>query len=165
MDRRQALFRLAAVGSVPLAGCSSILDTGGGGTVLGSILVVNTSYDSNRIDLSVERGGESLLARTISLPSIRATEGTSAVLVEPSWPEVRGRYTVRAHHVGTDGERESDVWSHTFTREDYRRYYGDRREDPGCVGAVVTIGSLSEGSTAPIGVGPTYVEDPCATSK
>jgi len=163
MNRRTALKSLAAVGSVPLAGCAAIPGAGQSGTVLGKIAVINSSFESNRIRLLVVRGETDLLDRTLSLPAIDAANGTPGTVISPSWPETQGQYTIHAHHVGESGERESTSWEYTFTQDDYDRYYGDRDEDPGCLGAVVTIGSLSESANAAIGISPTYMEHPCGT--
>lgn len=163
MNRRTALKSLAAVGSVPLAGCAAIRGSGQSGTVLGRIAVINSSVVPNRIRLLVVRGETELLDRTLSLPALDATDGTPGTVIEPSWPETQGEYTIHAHHIEESGERESNSWEYTFTQEDYDRYYGDKHEDPGCLGAVVTIGSLSETANAAIGISPTYMENPCGT--
>ena len=164
MNRRTALKNLAAVSSIPLAGCAAIRGSGQSGTVLGKITVVNSSLVPNRIRLLVVRGETDLLDRTLSLPAIDATNGTPGTVITPSWPEKQGQYTIHAHHVAESGERESTSWEYTFTQDDYDRYYGDRNEDPGCLGAVVTIGSFSESANAAIGISPTYMETPCGTS-
>jgi hypothetical protein len=85
----------------------------------------------------------------------------ASTLVEPSWSARRARYTVRAFHVGDDGDRESSGREYTFTRDDYATYYGDDHEDPGCIAAVVRVGSRAETENGAIGIGPTYVETPC----
>jgi len=155
MNRRDALERLAVAGSVALAGCAS--SRFGPGTVLGRVDVINASFVPNRIRLMIERGDETLF----DLSAIDAGDRGASAVVEPSWPARRARYTVRALHVGDDGDRESSGREYTFTRDDYATYYGDDHEDPGCVAAVVTIGRRSETENGPIGIGPTYVAAPC----
>lgn len=162
MNRRRALQKLVVGGSVGLAGCSSVL--GADGTVLGRIEVINSSFVANRIRIMVARDGEELLDRTLSLAALDAEEGRRGAVVEPVWSEIEGEYTVRALHQGESGERESSTWEYTFTRADYDRYYGDSHEDPGCLAAVVTVGSRSETENAAIGIGPTYMENPCGDS-
>ncbi|NHN41972.1 hypothetical protein G9C85_10065 [Halorubellus sp. JP-L1] len=172
MNRRQALKSLAVVGSVSVAGCSSVLDSGGSGTVLGPIEVINSSFISNRVRIMVERDegtrsesdDESLLDRKLSLPAIDAETGTPGLRIAPSWSETQAHYTIRAVHYDGSDDRETEVWEYTFTREDYKTYYADRNEDPGCIGALVKIGSLSTAGNGAIGIGPTYMEDPCGTS-
>lgn len=163
MDRRRALQRLAVVGSAAFSGCSSVL--GSAGTVLGQIEVINSSFVSNRIRLMVARDGEELLDRKLSLAAIDAEDGQRGVVIEPVWSETRGQYTVRALHYDESGNRESSSWEYTFTRADYDSYYADSHEDPGCLGAVVTIGSRTDTNNAAIGIGPTYMENPCGASE
>ena len=129
--------------------------------MLGRVQVINASFVPNRIRLTIERPGETVLDRTVGLSALDAGNRGASALVEPSWPARRARYTVRALHVGDDGDRESSGREYTFTRDDYATYYGDDHEDPGCVAAVVTIGRRSETENGPIGIGPTYVAAPC----
>lgn len=110
---------------------------------------------------SAESDDESLLDRTISLPGIDADSGTPATLIEPLWSETRAHYTVRAVHYDESGDRETGDWAYTFTGDDYDTYYGDSNEDPGCIGAVVKVGTLSESENGAIGIGPTYMTEPC----
>jgi len=159
MNRRDALERLAVAGSVALAGCAS--SRFGSGTVLGRVDVINASFVPNRIRLMIERGDETLFDRTIGLSAIDAGDRGASAVVEPSWSSRRARYTVRALHVGDDGDRESSGREYTFTRDDYTTYDGGDHEDPGCVAAVVTIGRRSETENGPIGIGPTHVAAPC----
>jgi hypothetical protein len=159
MDRRDALERMAVAGSVALAGCGS--DRFASGTVLGRVEVINASFVPNRIRLMIERPGETVLDRTIELSAIDAGDRGASALVEPSWSARQARYTVRAFHVGDDGDRESSGREYTFTRDDYTTYYGDDHEDPGCIAAVVRVGSRAEAEEGTIGIGPTYVETPC----
>ena len=159
MNRRDALGRLAAAGSVALAGCAA--GRFGSGTVLGRVEIINASFVPNRIRLMVERADETVLDRTIGLSAIDAGDRGASTLVEPSWSARRARYTVRAFHVGDDGDRESSGREYTFTRGDYTTYYGDDHEDPGCIAAVVRVGSRAETENGTIGIGPTYVETPC----
>lgn len=161
MNRRQALSSLAVAGTVSFAGCSSVL--GSGGIVLGKIEVINSSFVTNQIRLMVKRDDELLVDRKITLPGIDAENGTPATIIEPLWSEIDGEYTVRALHYDTSDNRETGSWEYTFTREDYDAYYDDSHEDPGCIGAVVKIGSLSDTENAAIGIGPTYMETPCGT--
>ena len=161
MKRRQALSSLAVAGTVSFAGCSSVL--GSKGVVLGKIEVINSSFVANRIRLMVKRTDEMLVDRKITLPGIDGENGTPATIIEPLWSEVNDEYTVSALHYDTSDNRETGSWEYTFTREDYDAYYGDSDEDPGCIGAVVKIGSLSDTENAAIGIGPTYVENPCGT--
>jgi hypothetical protein len=107
------------------------------------------------------RGEETLLDRDLALAATDADDGTRAKLVEPTWETAPGEYTVHAHHVEESGERESGSWEYTPTRQDYDRYYPDEREDPECLGVVVTVGTLSESANAAIGIGPAYMENPC----
>ena len=162
MKRRQVLRHLAVAGGVSVAGCSSVLRSET--TVLGRIEVVNFSPVVNRIRLLVTREGDNanLLDRTITLPAINAESGTPGVVIEPTWSETQGKYTVLAVHYGEDGNRETEDWEYTFTREDYNTYYDDQ-EDPGCIGAIVKIGSLTDVENGTIGIGPTYMENPCGT--
>ncbi|WP_277553861.1 hypothetical protein [Halobaculum limi] len=159
MRRRRVLEGVAAAGLCSLAGCTSPL--GGNGTVLGRIEVINASFVSNRIRLLVTRDEETVLDRPVELPAMGGGDGLPMTVVPPTWPEVRGAYTVHATHYGDDGDRESRTWEHTFTRDDYDDYYPDDRDDPGCLAAVVKMGSLAESANAPIGIGPTYADDPC----
>ncbi|WP_323677328.1 hypothetical protein [Halorubellus sp. PRR65] len=161
MNRRQALSTLAAAGTVSFAGCSSVL--GSEGIVLGRIEVINSSFVANGIRLMVQRDEEVLLDRKITLPGIDAETGTPATLIPPVWSDKKGAYTVTAIHYDTSDNRESGKYEYTFTREDYDAYYGDDHEDPGCLGAVVKIGSLSETENDAIGVGPMDMETPCGT--
>lgn len=171
MNRRQALKSLAVAGSASIAGCSSVLGSGGEGTVLGKIEVVNSSFAANRIRLMVERDGgttsesddESLLDRKVSLPAIAAESGTPGLIIEPSWSETQSHYTIRAVHYDGSDNRETGVWEYTFTQEDYNTFYADNNEDPGCIGAIVKIGSLEETENGAIGIGPIYMENPCGT--
>jgi len=105
-----------------------------------------------------------LLDRKITLPAIDAGNGTPATIIDPLWSDINGEYTVSALHYDTSDNRETGSWDHTFTREDYDAYYDDSHEDPGCIGAVVKIGSLSDTENAAIGIGPTYMETPCGTA-
>ncbi|WP_136715725.1 hypothetical protein [Halorientalis salina] len=164
MDRRTALKSLATVGSVTLAGCSSVPGFGQSGTVLGKIEVINSSFVPNRIRLLVVRGEDDLIDREHSLAAIDAENGTRGTIIEPSWSDTRGQYTIHAHHVEESGDRESSSREYTVTGKDYDRYYGDSQEDPGCIGAVVKIGSLAETENAAIGISPTYMENPCDAS-
>jgi hypothetical protein len=159
MNRRNALERLAVTGSVALAGCAS--GRFESGTVLGRVEIINTSVVPNRIRLMIERDDETLLDRTIGLSALDAGDDGASVVVEPSWSARRARYTVRALHIGDDGDRESSGREYTFTRDDYTTYYGDDHEDPGCIAAVVRVGSRAEAEEGTIGIGPTYVETPC----
>lgn len=162
MNRRQALRRVAVAGSASLAGCSSVL--GPGGTVLGTIQVINASSVANRIRLLVTRGEETLLDRKLSLPAIDGEDGDPSRVIEPSWAEQRGRYAVDAIHYGTDGERETNGREYTFTGADYDAHYGDSHEDPGCIAAAVVIGSGDDEANGDIGIGPIHAENPCGTS-
>jgi len=162
MNRRQALSSLAVAGTISLGGCSSVL--GSEGIVLGKIEVINSSFVANRINLMVQRDEEVLLNRKITLPGIDAENGTPATLIPPMWSEKKGAYTVTAIHYDTSGNRESGKYEYTFTRKDYDAYYGDDHEDPGCLGAVVKIGSLSDSENAAVGIGPTYMKNPCGTA-
>jgi hypothetical protein len=164
MNRRHALERVAVVGSVSLAGCSALPGFGRSGTVLGRIEVVNSSFVRNRIRLMVERDDDTLLDRKLSLAAIDAETGTRGRIIDPVWSETRGQYTLRALHYDESGNRETGDWEYTFTREDYDSYYGGSHEDPGCIGAVVKIGSRADTENAAIGIGPTYMENPCGTS-
>lgn len=164
MNRRQALNGLAAVGSVSLAGCASTLGSDDSRTVLGRLEVLNSSFVRNRIRLMVDRDDETLLDRKLSLPPLDSANGTPGVVIEPLWSETRGRYTVRAIHYDESDDRESQSWEYTFTRADYDIYSQDSREDPGCLGGIVKIGSLDETENAAIAIGPAYMENPCGTS-
>lgn len=163
MNRRRALKRLAVVGSVSFAGCSSILGSGESGTVLGKIEVINSSFVANRIRLMVERDDDTLIDRNISLTAINAENGTPGTIIEPVWSQTQGQYTIRALHYDESGNRETEDWEYTFTQEDYTTYYGDSHEDPGCIGALVKIGSLDNTENGAIGIGPIYTENPCET--
>lgn len=161
MNRRQALRGFAVAGSASLAGCSSVL--GPGGTVLGTIEVINSATVANRIRLLVTRGEETLLDRELALPAIDAADGDPSRVIGPSWAEQRGEYTVDATHYGEDDDRETSGREYTFTGADYDAQYGDTHEDPGCVAAVVVIGSDDE-ENGEIGIGPIHAENPCGTS-
>jgi hypothetical protein len=169
LSRRQALTGLAVLGGGSLAGCSSVF--GSGETVLGRIEVINSSFVRNRIRLMVDRDGgtaaesddETLLDRTMSLAGLDAEDGTCGRVIEGLWSETPGQYTVRAVHVDDAGNRETGDWEYTVTREDYETYYGDSNDDPGCIGAVVKVGSRAGAENAPIGIGPIAMEHPCGT--
>jgi hypothetical protein len=163
MNRRTVLTHLTAAGGLALAGCSSLPGSGDTRPVLGRIQVLNSSLVSNRIRLLVVRDEETLLDRELTLAAIDAEAGTRAAVIEPSWGATPGEYTIHANHIDESGDRESSSWEYTVTQQDYDRYYPDEREDPGCLGVVVTIGSLSENANAAIGIGPTYMEDPCGS--
>lgn len=171
MNRRQALKRLAIAGSASIAGCSWVLGSGGEGTVLGKIEVVNSSFAANRIRLMVDLDGgttsesddERLLDRKVSLPAITGERGTPGVIIEPSWSGTQAQYTIRAVHYDESDNRETEVWEYTFTQEDYNTVYADHSEDPGCIGAIVKIGSFDEPENGAIGIGPIYMENPCGT--
>lgn len=162
MNRRQVLGTLAAAGSISVAGCSSVL--GSRGTVLGTIKLVNSSRVANRIRLMVDRGEETLLDRTISLAAIDAATGTRGTRIDPSWSKTRGEYTLRALHYDDSGNRETSSREYTFTRDDYTTYYGDSHEDPGCIGAVVTIGNFEDTENGVISISPAYMDNPCGGS-
>jgi len=162
MNRRQVLRGFAVAGSASLAGCSSVLDSGG--TVLGTVEVINSATVSNRIRLLVTRGEETLLDRTFSLAAMDAADGLPSRVIEPSWSAERGEYTIRAIHYGADGDRETSGREYTFTAADYDAQYGDANEDPGCVAAVVVIGSHDDEENGEIGIGPVHSEDPCGTA-
>lgn len=161
MNRRQVLKSLAVVGSISVAGCSSVL--GPGGTVLGKIEVINSSFVANKVRLIVTRDDDTLIDRKFSLPAIDGESGTPGIVIKPLWSETQGQYTVHAVHYDESDNRETEVWEYTFTEEDYDTYYGDSHEDPRCIGAVVKIGSLSEEENAPIGISPTYLKNPCGS--
>ncbi|WP_436928323.1 hypothetical protein [Halosimplex halobium] len=161
MKRRQALKGLGAAGSLGFVGCSSPL--GSSGVVLGRITVVNPSTTPATIRLAVE-ADDTLLDRRISLGPIDGDDGRARTTIAPTWSESRTEYTVWALYLDEDGERASASWEYTFTREDYERYYGDETADPGCIGAVVTVGGPSGSEYPPIGISPTRVADPCAAS-
>ncbi len=111
----------------------------------------------------VERGDEDLLDRTIELTAADAGNRAASTIIEPLWSEP-GEYTVRALHVDESGNTEASSQEYSFTKDDYTAYYGDSHEDPGCIGAVVTVGARDETENAQIGIGPTYLTDPCSTS-
>ncbi|QKY20934.1 hypothetical protein B4589_011320 [Halolamina sp. CBA1230] len=161
MKRRNVLRSVSVAAGTALAGCSSVPGFGGSGTVLGRIEVINYSFEPNQIRLSVKRDDEILLDREISLTAIDNDDGGAWTIIDPVWSNEKGQYTVRAVHYGKDDDRESEDWEYTFTERDYEQYYGDNHEDPGCVGAVVKVGSLSEDENGTIGIGPTYMENPC----
>lgn len=159
MNRRQALKGLGAVGSLGLAGCSFPL--GPGEVVLGRLTVINLSFTPSTVRLAV-KGDETLLDRRISLDAIDAEDGRAWTTIAPTWSEKRPQYRVWALYLDEDGERASDSWEYTFTREDYDAYYED--DGPGCIGAIVKVGDASDSEYAPIGISPTYVDDPCGGS-
>ena len=161
MNRRQVLKSLVVVGSISVAGCSSVL--GRSGTLLGRIEVINSSFVANRIRLIVTRDDDTLVDRKLSLPAINDESGTPGMIIKPSWSETQGEYTIHAIHYDESDNRETKAWEYTFTEEDYNMYYGDSHEDPGCIGAVVKIGSLAEKENAPIGISPTYLKNPCGS--
>lgn len=163
MNRRDALKSITVFGSVALAGCSSVLNSGESGTVLGKIEVINSSFVSNRIRLMVERDDETLFDRNIGLTAIDAGDRAASTIIEPIWSETQGQYTVRAFHVDDSGDRETSSREYTFTRDDYNRYYGDSHRDPGCIGAIVKIGSRAETENAEIGISSIHMENPCGT--
>ncbi|SNZ06681.1 hypothetical protein SAMN06269185_1252 [Natronoarchaeum philippinense] len=111
----------------------------------------------------VHRDGEELLDRTIEFTAADAGDKAASAIIEPLW-SASGEYTVRARHVDESGDTEAIPQEYSFTEEDYTTYYGDSHEDPGCIGAVVTVGARDETANAQIGIGPTYLEDPCSTS-
>jgi hypothetical protein len=162
MKRRRALQALTAAGSLAVAGCASVPGLGPSGTVLGRIAVVNHSLVPARIRLWVERDDEQLLERDLELTAIDAGSAGAWRVIDPVWAATPGRYTVRAHHVGADGDRESGSREYTFTREDYEMYYGDDHADPGCVAAHVTVGQFTDDRNATIAIGPTDADRPCA---
>jgi len=135
-------------------------------TVLGRIEVVNFSPVANRIRLLVTRedDDENLLDRMITLPAFTAKNGTPGVVIEPTWSETQREYTVFAVHYGEDGDRETQDWEYTFTREDYNTYYDDQ-EDPGWIGALVKIGTLTDTENGTIGISPTYMDNPGRTTE
>ncbi len=163
MKRRNMLKTLPVAGGMFLAGCSSVFD--GGGTVLGRIDIINSSFVANRIRVLVTRDDETLVDREIELPALDAETGAPGTVIEPSWSETQGQYTIIAVHYDESGDRETESWEYTITRDDYDRYYADSHEDPGCIGAVITIGSFAETENAAIGISPTYMDRPCGTSR
>jgi hypothetical protein len=163
MKRRHLLKALPVAGGTFLAGCSSVLDSGG--TVLGRIEIINSSFVANRIRVLVTRDDETLVDQKIRLPAIDAETGTPGTVIEPSWSDTQGQYTIIAIHYDESGDRETEGREYTITGDDYNRYYADSHEDPGCIGAVVKIGSLSETENAAIGISPTYMDFPCGTSR
>lgn len=164
MRRRHILKSLPAVGSLAVAGCSSIPSFGEAGTVLGKIEVINSSYVPNRIRIIVERGSETLVEKDISLAGLDAEDGENWTRVEPSWSQTEAQYSVRSAHLDDSGNPETDYWEHTFSQEDYNLYYEDSQEGPGCIGAGVRIGSLSDEPNAPISVYPALLKNPCEVS-
>lgn len=169
LTRREALASAAVGGCVSVAGCASLTGADRSGTVLGKVEVINSSRVRNRIRLLVDRddgtGGESdddrLVDRTISLAAIDAGTGTSVRVIQPVWSQSAGHYTIRAVHIDRSGERETSDWDSTFTQDDYETYSADTHEDPGCIGAIVTVGTRADTENAAIGIGPTYMENPC----
>ncbi|HKL30819.1 MAG TPA: hypothetical protein VJ898_16330 [Natrialbaceae archaeon] len=111
------------------------------------------------------RDDETLVDREIELPALDAETGAPGTVIEPSWSETQGQYTIIAVHYDESGDRETESWEYTITRDDYDRYYADSHEDPGCIGAVITIGSFAETENAAIGISPTYMDRPCGTSR
>ncbi|MFC7141606.1 hypothetical protein ACFQMA_17420 [Halosimplex aquaticum] len=162
MDRRQALRSLGVAGSLGLAGCSSVL--GSSGTVLGRIEVINASFTARTVRLAVERGDETLIDRQVSLGPADAADGSAWTKIQPTWSDTQSQYRIWALHLDEEGERASTSWEYTVTRADYDTYYEDEAEDPGCIGALVKIGDFSEAEYPPIGISPTYVENPCGTA-
>mgnify|MGYP006296664025 FL=1 len=163
MKRRHVLKALPVAGGTFLAGCASVLD--GDGTVLGRIEIINSSFVANRIRVLVTRDDETLVDKQIELPPIDAGTGIPGTVIDQSWSDTQGEYTIIAVHYDESGDRETKSWEYTITGADYDRYYADSQEDPGCIGAVVKIGSLSETENAAIGISPTYMDRPCGTSR
>ncbi|WEL18826.1 hypothetical protein SVXHr_2682 [Halorhabdus sp. SVX81] len=161
MNRRHVLGSLPAVGSLALAGCSSILGSGDKGTVLGKITVMNSSRVPNRVRVVVERDGETLVTEDVSLGALDSEDDSDWTMIDPSWSHTQSQYTVRAAHIDESGDLEAEYREYTFSQEDYATYYEDRQADPGCLGAEVRVGSLSEDPNARISVSPTKVENPC----
>lgn len=164
MRRRKVLKAFATVGSGSFAGCSSIPSLSESPPVLGKIEVVNLSFVPNRIRLTVERDSDKLIDQKIGLTAIDAGDGDAWALIKPKWSE-QSQYTVRAVHVDESGNRETTDWEYTFSREDYNTYYGDSHKDPGCIGAIVKVGTFTETENGAIGISPTYMENPCSNSE
>lgn len=161
MNRRHVLRSVSALGSASLAGCTSVFDSHESETVLGRVEIINSSFASNSIRIVVKRGTKTLVDRNFALEALDSEGGAGWTVIEPSWSHSQGRYTVRAAHIDESGGLESEYRSYTFTQEDYGTYYDEISEDPGCIGAAVRIGSLTDHENAPIGISPTYMETPC----
>ena len=164
MERRHVLQGLPVVGTLTLAGCSSLPSFSGSGTILGKIEVINSSFVSNRIRVIVERGSEVLVENNISLAGLDAEDSENWTIVDPSWSQTEAQYTVRSAHIDDSGNPETDYWEYSFSQEDYNLYYEDKQEDPGCIGVGIRIGSLSDEANAPISVHPSYMKSPCEVS-
>ncbi|WP_323190217.1 hypothetical protein [Halostella sp. PRR32] len=161
MKRRDVLKSVSVAGGLSVAGCISTLSVGNSGTVLGKIEVINSSFVANRIRLLVKRDEDLLIDREVTLTAIDVDDSAALSIIEPMWPKTQAPYTIRAIHYDESGNRESIGWEYTFTKEDYDMYYKDSHKDPGCIGAIVKIGSLADTPNAPIGIGPIYRENPC----
>jgi hypothetical protein len=131
--------------------------------VLGRIEVINFSRVRNRIRLYVVRDGETLLDERLTLSALDDGAEGATEIIPPRWGTTPGEYTLRVVHYGADGDRETNDRAYTFSRQDYDAYYADEPADPGCIGAVVKIGSDAPDRNAPISVSPAMVEDPCGS--
>lgn len=163
MDRRSIIKSLGVAGGASLAGYTTCEFIGERGTILGVIEIINFSQVRNRIRILVDRNGETLLDEKFTLEPLDTGKEGFTEIIQPQWRMTNGRYTLRAVHYGADGDRETGDWTYTFTGDDYSSYYGDEAADPGCIGAIVKIGSDSADRNAPIGISPTRVESPCGS--
>jgi hypothetical protein len=161
MNRRQLLGGLAAGVATGLAGCAALDGADGTAAALGRVEVINFSRVRNRVRVLVDRDGEDLLDETVELAPFDAGPDAATRILRPRWSPTPGRYTLQAMHYGADGDRETTGAEYTVTGEDYESFYGDGAADPGCVGAVVKVGSDASEPNATIGVSPTRVDDPC----
>jgi hypothetical protein len=160
MRRRELLRSAAAAGGVCVAGCTTAGPLSGG-TVLGRIEIINFSQVRNRIRLSVVRDRETLLDEILTLSALDDGARRATEIIPPRWGTTPGEYTLRVVHYGADGDRETSDRAYTFSRDDYEAYYADEPADPGCIGAVVKIGSDASEQNAPISISPAMVETPC----
>jgi hypothetical protein len=161
MYRRQFVSALATGVAGGLAGCTALGLGEGNSTTLGVIEMINFSQVSNSVRVQVLRDGEEVMLDRFELAPFDAGVNGATRIIQPQWSMTPGRYTLDVTHYGPDGDRETNGEEYTFTSEDYESYYGAEVGDPGCIGAVVKIGSNAAERNAMIGISPTRIENPC----
>lgn len=114
-SRRDVLRSVGVAGfSTALAGCSSL--GGADGISLGDIVLLHNSERSHRVRVELERNGESILGKTVSLNGIEKRILRSRWSVEPA------NYTLHTAISGpiSDGNNGLNLFESEFGSEDDR---------------------------------------------
>ncbi len=163
MNRRTLLTSLSVAGATSLAGCAALQPQSTQGTVLGRIEVINFSQSPNRIRLLVQRGDETVFDQQLELTAAGSKDDGWWELIPPAWNKAQGLYQITATHYNSANKRESAKWTYKFSNTDYQTYYQDESDDPGCIGAIVKIGSHGTTRNEPISISPARLTNPCGS--